>query len=181
VTPAWRAELLSGTVLATPLFLGAVTHGLCIRFGLLRRLALPLDRGATFRGQRLFGDNKTWRGIVAVALGSALGFLLLGIPSRASALPFGLAVGAAAMLAELPNSFVKRRLAIAPGRQAGGVRGAFFQLLDQVDVVAGAWLVLAFAVRPTVARVSGFLIAVALVHPLLTAAGYALGMRATPR
>ena len=181
MTPGWKAELLSGAGLAAPLFLGLVTHGVCIRFGLLHGLARPLDRGATFRGKRLFGDNKTWRGIVAVALGSALGFLLLGVPSRASGPLFGLAVGAAAMLAELPNSFVKRRMAIAPGRQAGGVRGAFFQLLDQVDVVAGAWLVLAFAVQPTVARVSGFLLAVALVHPLLTAAGYALGMRATPR
>jgi hypothetical protein len=181
VTPAFWAELLSGAVLVAPLFLGAVTHGVCIRFGLLHDLARPLDRGATFRGQRLFGDNKTWRGIVAVALGSALGFLLLGIPSRASALPFGLAVGAAAMLAELPNSFVKRRMAIAPGRQADGVRGAFFQLLDQVDVVVGAWLALAFVVPPSVPRVLGSLLAIALVHPLLTAAGYALGMRATPR
>lgn len=181
MTPDWRRELVSGAILVAPLFAGLVAHGLCIRFGLLHGLARPLDRGATFRGRRLFGDNKTWRGIAAVALGCALGFLLLGIPSRGGAPLFGFAVGAAAMLAELPNSFLKRQLAIPPGQQARGVRGAFFQLLDQVDVVAGAWLVLAMVVRPTLARVLGSLIAVALLHPLLTAAGYALGMRSTAR
>jgi len=85
------------------------------------------------------------------------------------------------MLAELPNSFVKRRLEITPGQQAKGLLGALFRVLDQVDVVAGAWLALAFVVTPSAPRVLGSLLAVALVHPLLTAAGYALGMRATAR
>ena len=124
----------------------------------------------------MFGDNKTWRGILAVALGSALGFAMIGHGPL-----LGLAVGASAMLAELPNSFLKRRFAIAPGQQAAGLRGLLFQLLDQVDVVAGAWLVLAFVVPPTPARVIGSLLAVVLVHPLVTAAGCALGMRATSR
>jgi hypothetical protein len=176
VTPSARAEILSGALLMAPLLLGLIAHGLCIRFGLLRGLARPIDRGATLGGRRLFGDNKTWRGITAVALGSALGFALLG---RGPLL--GLAVGAAAMLAELPNSFVKRRLAITPGQQAKGFLGALFRVLDQVDVVAGAWLALAFVVTPSAPRVLGSLFAVAFVHPLLTAAGYALGMRATPR
>jgi hypothetical protein len=181
VTPSSRNELLAGALLMAPLFLGLIAHGLCIRFGLLHGLARPIDRGATIRGRRLFGDNKTWRGIVAVSLGSALGFLLLGTPARPIAALLGLAVGTAAMLAELPNSFLKRQLAIAPGTQARGVRGVLFGLLDQVDVVAGAWLVLGFVMRPTLARVLGSLLAVALVHPLLTAAGYALRMRGTAR
>ena len=44
---------------------------------------------------------------------------------------------AAAMAAELPNSFLKRRVGIPPGAQANGMRGMAFHVLDQVDVGAG--------------------------------------------
>ena len=55
----------------------------------------------------------------------------------------GFLVGAAAMAAELPNSFLKRRLGISPGAQASGIRGLVFHIADQIDVVFGAWAVLA--------------------------------------
>src|SRR5205814_475459 len=29
----------------------------------------PIDDGATFRGRRLFGDNKTWRGVACAVAG----------------------------------------------------------------------------------------------------------------
>lgn len=184
--------MITGAVLFLPLFLGFVVHGLCIRFGIGRRLARPLDLGLTLRGRRLLGDNKTWRGIVCVALGAALGFLWLAavrpFPGSLPALPtglraflLGLAVGAAAMLAELPNSALKRQLGVAPGAQVGGARGVLFHVLDQVDVVVGAWIVLAMVVEPTVARILGSLLFVYCGHQLITLIGYALGMRATPR
>src|SRR6185369_11647711 len=61
----WSEALRDGATLFAPLFLGMVAHGLCIRFGLLRGLAVPIDGGRRWRGKRLFGDNKTYRGIVA--------------------------------------------------------------------------------------------------------------------
>lgn len=178
------AELIEGAALFLPLFLGFVVHGVCIRFGLLQALARPLDRGATWRGKRVFGENKTWRGIVCVVAGSALGFCLFGpAPFRrdARSLLLGLAVGAAAMLAELPNSALKRQLGVAPGAQSGGVRGVFFHVLDQVDVLVGGWLVLSMVVPPTPGRILGSLLFVYCGHQLITLLGYALGMRATPR
>ena len=33
------------------------------------RFALPLDGGRTFRGRRLFGSNKTWKGFVVMVPG----------------------------------------------------------------------------------------------------------------
>ena len=68
------SDLLFVTSLLVPLLLGLVVHGLCMKFGWLSRLAKPIDQGQTFRGRRLFGANKTYRGIVAVGLGTALGF-----------------------------------------------------------------------------------------------------------
>jgi hypothetical protein len=93
----------------------------------------------------------------------------------------GLAVGAAAMLAELPNSMLKRQMRIAPGAQASGGRGLAFHVLDQVDVLVGAWAVLATVVRPTLGRVSGSVACVYVGHQVVTRLGYWLGMRATAR
>jgi CDP-archaeol synthase len=165
------------SALFAPLLLGFVCHGLCIKTGFLRTLARPLDAGARFRGRRLLGDNKTYRGIVVVAIGTGLGTLALGrFPFG-----FGLLVGAAAMAAELPNSFSKRQLDVEPGRQATGLKGVIFHVLDQIDVTAGAWLVLALRVKPTPALVLASLVFVFVTHQVITVTGYALGMRATWR
>jgi CDP-archaeol synthase len=176
------AQLADGALLVVPLFLGLATHGCCIRLGLLRGAAVSIAR-------RTFGENKTYRGVVCVALGTALGFVVvapkglgLGGNPRVGALALvGFLVGAAAMMAELPNSWLKRRAGIAPGAQAGGPLGVAFHLLDQVDVVFGAWVVLAWVAEPTVPRLMGSLATVYVGHQLLSLVGYWLGMRTTPR
>jgi hypothetical protein len=182
------AHLAEGALLFSPLFLGFLAHGLSMRFGWGRWLARPIDGGLTWRGRRLLGDNKTYRGILAVALGTALGFAALGkLPgadptlSRAGAALVGLAVGAAAMAAELPNSALKRQLAIEPGTQAAGRRGAVFHVLDQVDVLVGGWLVLSQVVPLTAGRALGSFVFIYVGHQLASLAGYALGLRRTAR
>jgi hypothetical protein len=175
-------ELAEGALLIAPLFLGFIVHGLCIRLGVLRGFATPIER-------TWFGENKTYRGVICVALGTAIGFVViaprflpLGGDHRATELGvLGVLVGAAAMLAELPNSFLKRRMGIAPGAQAGGIRGVAFHVLDQIDVVFGAWAVLAWVVTPTVGRLAGTLGTVYIGHQLVSLVGYWLGMRTSPR
>jgi hypothetical protein len=155
-----------------------------------------MDGGRRLRGRPLFGNSKTFRGPVAVAAGAAAVFavqqhLLHGLDAFAAIelvdyapLPgwwLGGAAGAAAELSELPNSFVKRRLAIDPGGTASGAPGVVFYLWDQLDLLLGFWLVFGLVVPATPLRVV-FSIAIAgSIHPLLTLAGYLLGMRATAR
>ena len=81
----------------------------------------------------------------------------------------------------MPNSLLKRQIGIAPGRQSGGLTGAAFHVLDQVDVLCGAWAVLCFVVSPTWGRVLGSLACIYVGHQVVTLAGYWLGMRATAR
>ena len=185
-------ELALVASLFGPLFLGLVFHGLCIRFGWLHALAVPIDRGARLRGRPLFGANKTWRGVLAVALGSALGYAL---QSRAPALQpeafralstpavaaLGFAFGAAAMLSELLNSLLKRQLDIAPGAAGRGVGSAFFYVFDQVDFLLGAWLVALPWVTPTLPRVLWSIGFVVVVHQIVSSLGALLGMRASAR
>jgi CDP-diglyceride synthetase len=175
-------ELVEGAILVAPLFVGFVVHGLCIRLGVLKELGSPISRN-------LFGANKTYRGLLCVALGTAAGFaainpawLELGEGPRTVQLALlGFVVGAAAMAAELPNSFLKRRVGIPPGAQANGIRGMAFHVLDQVDVVFGAWAVMAWVVRPSFGRLAGSFGTVYVGHQLISLMGYWLGMRTTAR
>jgi hypothetical protein len=190
------SELTRAISLTFPLLFGLITHGLCIKYGLLSAMAQPLDAGRTFRGQRLLGENKTFRGVLAVGAGTAIGFLVRAVideaailepeapwlsqPSLGTAL-FGFLVGVAAMLSELPNSFVKRQLGIRPGKQGRRVVGVIFYVVDQIDLLVGVCLVLSFAVTLSPLFVLWSAAILFVAHQLLTVAGFALGMRATWR
>lgn len=189
------SEFARAAGLLAPLIAGGVFHGLCIKYRWLPALARPIDGGRKLKGRPLFGPNKTWRGPVAVGIGSAAGFLLRalfvgpGVPGEAAwlsqpgapVLLFGFVAGFAAMLAELPNSLAKRQLGIGSGQQGRGGSGLLFSALDQVDMLIGLLPVLAFAtvVTPALAAWSALILLVA--HQGFTTLSYTLGMRATPR
>jgi CDP-2,3-bis-(O-geranylgeranyl)-sn-glycerol synthase len=87
-------------------------------FGL--RFAAPLDGGFKLSdGTRLLGSHKTWRGLVAGALGAAIAAPLCGYSAV-----LGLAFGTLALVGDAGSSALKRRLRLAPGAQA--------PLIDQV-------------------------------------------------
>jgi hypothetical protein len=189
-------EFLALAYLFFPLLVGLALHGFCIKYDTLAFLCRPIDRGRSFRGKRIFGENKTYRGVVIVGLGTAVGFGLQSLLLHRIAsirgielfdyaffksVALGLAVGVAAMLSELPNSFIKRRFQIAPGSVAKGWQRVIFYVYDQIDFLLGAWLVLAILVPVTIGRVlfsAGLLL---VAHQLMSSVGHALGMRKTAR
>ena len=179
--------------LFAPLFVAAALSGAVIRYDLVHALRRPIDGGRSWRGRRLLGDSKTWRGVVVAVVGCAAAALVqkplaAHVPAvclidyrDVEPLWFGAAMGAGAMLGELPNSFVKRRLGIPPGATAKGWRGALFYVWDQVDLLTGAWPAMLPWVRPhAFVVVVSFLLALA-VHPLVAAIGFAMGARKTAR
>jgi hypothetical protein len=176
----------------SPLFVGLLFHGICIKVGWLRRIAVPLDWGVRLRGQPLLGPNKTYRGVVAVALGAAAGYTAQGMfpslqaPGLRSLSPpllplFGFVLGAASMLGELPNSFLKRQLGVAAGAPGRGWLAPAFYVLDQVDFLPGAWLVVWPWVSPSWSRVLWSVGFVLVVHQTISVIGAALGMRSSAR
>ena len=50
------------------LFSGVVHHFLIIKHDLLKLLKIPVDFDATFFGQRVFGDSKTFRGFIVMTI-----------------------------------------------------------------------------------------------------------------
>ena len=142
-------EMLRVSYMLLPLLVGLAFHGFCMKFKWLSFLGWPIDGGRTFRGRQLFGPNKTYRGIIAVGLGTAAGFGIQATVlhqlnsfrnlkiidfSNLNWLPLGFVLGVAAMLSELPNSFVKRQIGIAPGAAGNGVVGMLFYFIDQIDL-----------------------------------------------
>jgi len=75
------------------------------------RFEKPVDGGRLCRdGHRLFGPNKTIRGVIAAIAGGILLTPLLGVPWWAGSLG-----GLLAMIGDLLSSFVKRRMQIDSG------------------------------------------------------------------
>ena len=189
-------ELLATIYLLLPLLGGALVHGLCMKYEWLAFLKRPIDGGRTWRGRRWFGHSKTWRGPILVAAGAAATWalqrhVLHAWPAAASlegvdfaTLPgpwLAAAAGFVGELAELPNSFTKRQLGIAPGATARGPLAIVFYLWDQLDVLTGYGLVIACAVPVTPLRVAIAVVLVAGIHPLITWLGFLLRMRPTAR
>jgi hypothetical protein len=100
-----------------PLVLGNVLHMIIVKRNWFKSVAYPISK-------KMFGDTKTYRGVIVLPMLTGV-FALL---SSACFGPFetsvaydafvGFGLGFAYVLAELPNSFIKRRLRIATGAQS---------------------------------------------------------------
>lgn len=133
-------------------------HVLWLHWARSDMLLAPIDFGAEFRGRRVFGDNKRLRGFVALPLAAACVFAAVAeyrdlLPGSftdglwpLSTLQFagiGLAAGFAFVLAELPNSFLKRQLGVPPGKvPEQGWQRILCLLLDRFDSTLGVLVVL---------------------------------------
>jgi hypothetical protein len=171
--------------------LGApIAHAPVLRLDLLPALRRPIDRGRTLRGRRVLGDNKTWRGAAVMFAGVQAATLVFHrsaayrarLPEavrHASPATLGALLGLATVAGELPNSFVKRRLGLAPGGHRPGAAGVALALIDQADVVLAAWPLLAPVWRMSPREAAGAFAAVAVVHVPINLVGYAAGVRTT--
>jgi len=187
----WTYRLL---FFGSPLFLAALGHGICLKYDLLRFLKKPLDFRLAFRGKRLLGDNKTWRGLVIQIIFCTLGGGIQGWLQERGFIPhwlpfldytrlgllIGFLLGLGMTLGELPNSFLKRQFDIPPGQRTSGIWGALFFVLDQVDLAIGVWFFFFFLVKPPVLLVIWSLVLTLVLHLSVSSFGYILRMRKTP-
>lgn len=182
---------LTHLLLFLPIVGAALAHYPAIRFNLFPTLKRPIDGGQRWRGRRVFGDNKTWRGALVMTVGAAAAALLLWqwpwfrtrLPAeiqRAGAVPYAALLSLGATLAELPNSFLKRQLDIAPGKQRRSIVGVLLSIFDQGDFVFGVWLALLPIWVMSVGQALTAFVAVVVVHALINVVGYAIGAREAP-
>ena len=188
--------LLRATWLVLPVVLGGLGHVAVLKTNVLSSLAVPIDNGARLRGRPVFGENKTWRGI---ALMTGLTALTSGAQAalarrnrwtsaldvlqsaRVNAWLTGALCGLTYCLAELPNSFVKRQLGIAPGARA--TRASRLQyVVDQADSVAGCLVALSVLYRAAARElITAFALGIT-VHIGIDQLIYAIGVKSrTPK
>ncbi len=149
----------------------------------------PIDRGIYWGKNRLLGDGKTYEGL---ANGISCGFLVgvvqhlflggnLNLPAF-GVFPFFLVtlfcLSVGTMLGDLLGSFIKRRVGLQ--------RGAPFPLVDQLDFVAGAWLLLFLFARAwfiesfSLDVILAVIVITPLLHLLTNYVGFKMGRKQVP-
>ena len=159
------------------------------------RFAIPLDGGLTVRGRRLFGANKTLRGFIVMVPATTVTFPLVafgfgGVQPALIGLwpltPIGYALlgayaGLGFMLGELPNSFVKRQLGVAPGMAASGrIAGLCQFAVDRWDSGIGMLTAVSLAVPTSWWTWVLLLVIGPFLHWLFSVAMFVTGAKARP-
>lgn len=108
--------MLSAHLQALALLIAANATPVVVAKLMRERAGVPLDFGMRLPdGERLFGDHKTWRGLV-------FGVAVTAIMSRVLGLSVWIGVGFAAtsLLGDALSSAVKRRMHLKPGAEMPG-------------------------------------------------------------
>lgn len=181
--------------LLSPIIAGIINSLWC-KSKYMKALQRPMDGGRNFvDGRRIFGDNKTWKGFLGYLLLNMLCMVLWGFVCGAAGLEeynffyqsvantpagnllIGLFLGLAYGISELPNSFLKRRLDIVPGKSLKGAAKGFFVFLDQADSVFGCVLVVCLYAPMTVGFYLLYVVVGAATHIVINILLYFLKLR----
>lgn len=144
-------------------------------------LEYPMDGGRTWRGKRILGDNKTWRGF-SVGILAAIGVVALQqlfaeqffsiAPldyTQVNPWALGFALGFGAMGGDALESFLKRQRNIKPGEA--------WVPWDQIDWITGAVLMSLFAVALPIEAAIVAIVVFGALHPVINLIGYWLKIK----
>src|SRR5690349_15717001 len=162
-------EALHALLFFLPAGVANMTPIIASRLPLLRSWTAPIDFGRSWRGKRIFGANKTWRGLVVGTLaGTALGATMFGI----GAIPISLAISFGALAGDAIESFFKR--------QRGINSGVSWFPFDQTGYIIGGLLCTwPFGILPLWTVVWVFVLYFGL-HLASSYLGYLLGFKERP-
>jgi CDP-2,3-bis-(O-geranylgeranyl)-sn-glycerol synthase len=148
----------------------------------------PVDFGKNdSKGTRWIGDGVTWRGVIAgtiigIITGAVQGYIAPMILSEIgpyiitpiitdvnSGILIGFLLGFGALLGDAIGSFLKRRLGIGRGKPA--------PILDQLDFIIVALILVSFVVKLTLPFVATAIILTLAIHLLTNTCAYLLGIK----
>jgi len=189
-------DLVAYLWILMPIVMAAVCNMLWVRLPFVRRINRPMDGNRCWTdGRPLLGSHKTWLGLVGMPAWSAVWMLIFSsLNARLSwassldlfasarwdlpeALVNGAVWGTGYVLAELPNSFVKRRLQIGPGQTARGLKGIAFIFCDQADSVVGCLVTMHYFYQPSLAELLMLFVLGTAIHYLTNVLLYLLGLK----
>lgn len=143
----------------------------------LKNWSTPIDMGKKFRGKRMLGKNKSWRGIITgVLVAGVTGWVLYPLLNQLGGplehFIIGSTVGFGALLGDAVESFFKR--------QRGVKSGDSWLLFDQVDYVIGSMVFGLIYVRLDIRDYLAVIVFYFGGHLILTYLGFLLGLKDKP-
>lgn len=143
----------------------------------------PVDFGRSFLDRkRLFGDSKSWEGFVAgILVGTMTGAVLAPFYGyRCAELAFiGLLEGLSAMIGDLMNSFLKRRLGLKPGAPLPVFDQLSF-ILTTIAIIQSLDIVKTLGIELGVTEALAVVIAALILHPISNYVAYLLKLKEVP-
>lgn len=166
--------LVQSLTLVLPIFISGIVFIIVLKDDRVHFFDTPVDFGQKIFGKRIFGDNKTWCGVVVYVLFSlAVCVLLHELYSSLGnyvhpvfsqpALYVGLVFSISYVCGELLNSFIKRRFDIAPGKSTGR---PVQQVIDNVDGMLMTALALITLLSVSLGSIAVALVAGFLLHEI---------------
>lgn len=171
--------LPAGLANAAPVFAKSIPY--------LNRLNYPMDFGKNFKGARILGSNKTWRGflfgvfiaVITILLQKWLythnGWLQQTISTvnyNDVSIWLGVLLGVGALAGDAVESFFKRRAKIPSGQ-------SWFPL-DQIDYIIGGILLSSLVVQLDASYNIAILLVWFALHLISSYIGYLLGLKERP-
>jgi CDP-2,3-bis-(O-geranylgeranyl)-sn-glycerol synthase len=139
----------------------------------------PIDFGKYFGKSRVFGNGKTWEGLVFACFAAFIAGIILKYAyfwlnlAWIDIHPFGYAfIGLGAMVGDLAGSFAKRRLGMSRGENAG--------LLDKMDFIIRAMVFARVIVAYSWVTALLVLAATPIIHRAANIFGYKVGIKKEP-
>lgn len=180
-----------------PVILAGIFNMVWCKLSVGNFMKKPIDGGVyMWDGRRLFGDNKTWKGLVGMIFGGAFLTAFWGLlcgtnpfftthnyiyVTRENTIMYNVLIGVffglAYALFELPNSFMKRRMDIKPGKTTSGLKKVLFIFMDQADSIFGCVLVVCFVYSMSVQFYFMYVLVGALTHIILNMLLYLVKLR----
>ena len=181
-----------------PVILAGIMNMVWCKIKVCDFLKKPIDFEKSFiDGKRILGENKTFKGFIGMIIFGILFSVLWGIILKSSAslstynyfyrnydntilynTLTGALMGVSYALCELPNSFIKRRFDITPGKNdINGFRKIFFIFFDQADSILGCVLVVCIFFPLPVWYYFVYVLVGALTHIILNVLLYLCHLR----
>jgi CDP-2,3-bis-(O-geranylgeranyl)-sn-glycerol synthase len=154
----------------------------------LKKFDAPIDFGKSFRGKRVFGAHKTWRGLIAGIIFATLTLWVQQLIIQHSGffhtwtdrinyaqlptLALGPLFAIGALGGDAIESFFKRQRGIAPGR-------GWFPF-DQTDYIIGGAIASMPFVKLSILQYVMLILLWLVIHLVASATGYFMGVKESP-
>jgi CDP-2,3-bis-(O-geranylgeranyl)-sn-glycerol synthase len=170
-------DMIAAILFFLPAGLANMSPVIFNRIPLINQWKTPIDFGKKLNGKRLFGGNKTWRGLLLGTLVGGVSAVIIGklnqnVIGYNNQFVVGLLLGFGALSGDAIESMFKRQMNIEPGH-------SWFPF-DQLDYIIGGLLAVSLVSPPPLWVIGTVLAVFFWLHLAVSFLGYKLGLKNTP-